>query len=66
MRVRWSVRQYTADEQMKGFGSDDFATYTFFTARFGDAGLPRSIIDGLKHPVMATRIGGNTTVLAQK
>jgi len=60
------IRQYTPDEQMKGFGSDDFATYTFFTARFGDAGLPQSIIDGLKRPVMATRIGGNTTVLAQK
>jgi poly(beta-D-mannuronate) lyase len=60
------VRQYTPDEQMKGFGSDDFAAYPYFTARFGDAGLPQSIINGLKHPVMATRIGGNTTVLAQK
>jgi hypothetical protein len=51
---------------MKDFGSDDFAAYPYFTARFGDAGLPQSIVDGLKHPVMATRIGGNTTVLAQK
>jgi len=60
------IKQYTPDEQLKGFGSDDFATYTFYTARFGDAGLPASIVDGLKRPVMATRIGGNTTVLAQK
>ena len=60
------VKQYTQDEQMKGFGSDDFAAYTFYTARFGDNGLPQSIIDHLKHPVMATRIGGNTTVLAEK
>jgi len=60
------VKQYTSDEQMKGFGSDDFAAYPFYTVRFGDSGLPQSIIDGIKHPVMATRIGGNTTVLAQK
>lgn len=60
------VKQYTEDEQMKGFGSDDFAAYPFFTARFGDAGLPPSLLEGLKRPVMATRIGGNTTVLAEK
>jgi poly(beta-D-mannuronate) lyase len=60
------VKQYTADEQMKGFGSDDFAAYPYFTARFGDTGLPPSLLEGLKRPVMATRIGGNTTVLAQK
>jgi len=60
------IEQYTPDEQKKSFGSDDFAAYTYFTARFGDASLPQSIIDGLKRPVVATRIGGNTTVLAQK
>jgi len=60
------VKQYTEDEQMKGFGSDDFAAYPFFTARFGDADLPPSIVNGLKRPVMATRIGGSTTLLAVK
>jgi poly(beta-D-mannuronate) lyase len=60
------IKQYTPDEQKKGFGSDDFAPYTFFTARFGDSGLPPAIVNGLKHPLMATRIGGNTTVLAVK
>jgi len=60
------VKQYTPDEQMLGFGSDDFAAYPFYTARFGDTGLPPAIINGLKKPVVATRIGGNTTVLAEK
>jgi poly(beta-D-mannuronate) lyase len=60
------IKQYTPDEQKRGFGSDDFAPYTFYTARFGDEGLPPAILNGIKHSLMATRIGGNTTVLAAK
>jgi len=60
------IKQYTPDEQMKAFGGDDFAPFVFYTARFGEGGLPPSIIDALKKPLGATRIGGSTTVLAAK
>jgi poly(beta-D-mannuronate) lyase len=60
------IKQYTPDEQMKDFGPDEFAPYTFYVARFGAAGLAAVITDPLKHSLNATRIGGNTTVLAQK
>lgn len=60
------IKQYTPDEQTKDFGPDEFAPYVFYVARFGDAGLSTTMTDALKHSLNATRIGGNTTVLAQK
>ena len=60
------LKPYTPDEQVAGFGWDDFAPYEFFIARFGGAGMPPAIVKGLSHPVGSTRIGGSTTVLAGK
>ena len=60
------IKPYTSDEQLKEFGQDEFAPYTFYTARFGDAGLPPAIPKYLARPLVATRLGGNTTILAEK
>jgi poly(beta-D-mannuronate) lyase len=60
------IKQYTPDGQMKGMGADNFAPFVFYTARFGEGGLAPSIIDALKKPLAATRIGGSATVLAAK
>ncbi|MES2390261.1 MAG: alginate lyase family protein [Acidobacteriota bacterium] len=60
------IKQYTPDEQLKEFGQDEFAPYTFYTARFGDSGLPPAIPKYLTRSLMATRLGGNTTILAEK
>jgi len=60
------ILPYTPDEQMKGYGPDDFAPLVFYAARYGSSGLPPSIVSALQHPTAATRIGGSTTVLAAK
>ncbi len=60
------ILPYTPDEQMKGYGPDDFAPFVFYAARYGISGLPPSIVSALQHPAAATRIGGSTTVLAAK
>ena len=60
------IKQYTSDEQDKGFGGSDYAPYAFFAARFGTNGLPPSITTALQRPLAATRIGGSTTILAAK
>jgi poly(beta-D-mannuronate) lyase len=60
------ITPYTTDPQLKEFGQDEFAPYTFYTARFGDAGLPPSIPRFLARPLTASRLGGSTTVLAEK
>jgi len=58
------VKPYTADAQASGFGSGDFADFAFYAARFGLAGLPPAIVNALKHPATATRLGGCTTLMA--
>ena len=60
------VKQYTSDEQRGNFGGSDFAPFAFYVARFGEGGVPPSILDGLKQPTTSTRIGGSTTILAGK
>ncbi|HEY4011541.1 MAG TPA: alginate lyase family protein [Acidobacteriaceae bacterium] len=60
------VKQYTADAQKTNFSAGDVAELEFYIARFGAAGVPSSLIDLLSRPASATRIGGNTTVLAAK
>lgn len=60
------IRQYTADEQKTSFSPGDLAELNLYIARFGPAGLSSSLTDRLQHPAAATRIGGNTTVLAAK
>ena len=58
------VKPYTSDAQKTNFRSGDFADFAFYTARFGSAGLPPAIVEALKHPTTATRLGGCTTLLA--
>jgi len=60
------IKPYTTDVQSTNFGSDDFAAFAFYTARFDTGGLPPAIVNALKNPTTATRIGGNTTIMAAK
>ncbi|HEY4358015.1 MAG TPA: alginate lyase family protein [Acidobacteriaceae bacterium] len=60
------VKQYTTDAQLADFSSEDFAPFEYFVARYGSAGMPRSIVDALMKPTAAQRIGGSATVLAAK
>jgi poly(beta-D-mannuronate) lyase len=60
------VKPYTSDEQMAGYGGSDYAPFVFYVARFGPDGIPSPILNGLKKPTEATRIGGNSTILAAK
>jgi len=60
------LKQYASEPQDMSFGPGDYAPFEFYAARFGTTGLPPSIINGLKTPTTATRIGGSATVLAGK
>ena len=60
------VKSYNSDKQLMDFTGADFAPYVFYTARFGEAGMPHSIIAALQHPVTEPWIGGSTTILAAK
>ncbi len=60
------IQPYTPDRQAGHFSSGDFAEFAFYTARFGDDGLPPAILNALQHPTTDTRIGGCTTILAAK
>ena len=60
------VKQYTTDEQKLHFSAGDVAELEFYFARFGPDSAPSSLRDLLRNPAIATRIGGNTTVLAGK
>jgi len=60
------IKQYTPDEQLKDYGGDAYAPFTFFVARFGTDGIPSSMQKAMSKPLFATRIGGSTTLLATK
>jgi poly(beta-D-mannuronate) lyase len=60
------IKPYTTDTQSSHFGSSDFAAFAFYSARFGNGGLPPAIVNALKQPTESTRIGGNTTIMAAK
>ncbi len=60
------VKQYTTDEQKTHFSAGDLAELEFYFARFGPDSAPSSLRDLLRTPATATRVGGNTTVLAGK
>lgn len=60
------VKQYTNDTQKTNFSSGDVAELEYFFARFGSDGISPSLPALLNRPANATRIGGNTTVLAAK
>lgn len=58
------IKQYTPEEQVRDFSSEDYSEFQFYAARFGVEGLPDSMVKRLKGSTMATRIGGDTFVLA--
>jgi poly(beta-D-mannuronate) lyase len=60
------IKPYTADPQAGHFSPGDFAEFAFYTARFGDDGLPSAILDALKQPAADTRIGGTIAILAAR
>ncbi len=58
------IKQYTNDEQKTNFSAGDIAELEFYFARFGPESAPAALTNLLRNPASATRIGGNTTVLA--
>jgi poly(beta-D-mannuronate) lyase len=59
------IKPYTPDTQ-SSVSSGDFAEFAFYAAQFGTQDLPLAIVNALKTPAEATRIGGCTTILAAK
>jgi poly(beta-D-mannuronate) lyase len=58
------VRPYTSDRQAGGFKPGAFAEFAFYAAQSGLDGLPPAIVQALQSATVATRLGGNTTILA--
>lgn len=59
------VKVYTPETQLLDTDEPDFfADLEFYTHQFPDRKLPASLVDALKKPTFATRLGGSTTVLA--
>ena len=57
------ILPYTSDHQSRVSGSDEFAAFVFYAARFGIDGLPPVIANALKRPLAGSLIG-YTTILA--
>jgi poly(beta-D-mannuronate) lyase len=58
------IKAYTPDVQMiDDKGSDFFSFAEFYSHHVSPAQIPATILDGLKQPTFATRIGGSTTVV---
>jgi poly(beta-D-mannuronate) lyase len=58
------IEAYTPDPQMlDDKGSDFFSFAEFYSHHVTAAQIPAAILDGLKQPTFATRIGGSTTVV---
>lgn len=57
------VKAYTPDEQMIDDKGSDFFSFAEFYSLY-DPHLPPAIQQGLERPTFASRVGGNTTVIA--
>jgi poly(beta-D-mannuronate) lyase len=58
------IRNYTPDAQMiDEKGGDFFSFAEFYSHHVSPTDIPATILDGLKKPTFATRIGGSTTVI---
>jgi poly(beta-D-mannuronate) lyase len=58
------IKAYTPDTQLiDDKGTDFFSFAEFYSHHVGAAQLPPSIMEGLRQPTFATRIGGSTTVV---
>lgn len=61
------IKAYTPEPQLfEPDAPDFFAAFEFYRHHFPERKLPPAILDGLKKPTFATRIGGSATVLAGK
>jgi hypothetical protein len=58
------VKAYATEEQDVGTSSEFYASLEFYTRRFPGQQLPATIVEGLKRPQFATRLGGSTTLFA--
>jgi len=58
------VKAYATEDQDVGTGSEFYASLEFYVRRFPGRQLPATIVEGLKRPQFATRLGGSTTLLA--
>ena len=59
------VKAYTSEAQnINSNAVDFFACFEFYRRQFPHRKLPDSIMDGLKKPTFATRLGGSTTAIA--
>jgi poly(beta-D-mannuronate) lyase len=56
------IKAYTPDAQLVDNKGTDFFAFAEFYSHY-DNHLPPSIVDGLKQPTFATRIGGSTTAV---
>ncbi len=58
------IKAYTPDAQMiDDKGADFFSFAEFYSHRSKPEALPPAIVEGLKQPTFATRIGGSTTIV---
>ncbi len=58
------IKNYTPDAQMiDEKGGDFFSFAEFYSHHVSPTEIPATILDGLKKPTFATRIGGSTTVI---
>jgi hypothetical protein len=58
------IKAYTPDEQMiDDKGSDFFSFAEFYSHHVAPAQIPATILEGLRKPTFATRVGGSTTVI---
>jgi poly(beta-D-mannuronate) lyase len=58
------IKNYTPDTQMiDEKGGDFFSFAEFYSHHVPPTDIPATILDGLKKPTFATRIGGSTTVI---
>jgi poly(beta-D-mannuronate) lyase len=58
------IKVYTPDTQQLDDKSSDFFSFAeFYSHHIDPAQIPASILEGLKRPSFATRIGGSTTVV---
>jgi hypothetical protein len=58
------IKTYTPDTQeIDGKSADFFSFAEFYSHHVDPAQIPASILEGLKQPTFATRIGGSTTIV---
>lgn len=57
------LKQYATEDQLVDSDAPDFFSFAEFCSHYRSQPLPPAILDGLKRPTFASRVGGNITVL---